>query len=304
MTSAVCGYYGKLPISPEFLRLHAAGPELRWLDDWLQRGVLYAKSKESQNWPKVVAESDLWSFLYVPAPEGRMVCGVLFASLDKAGRSFPFLSFLLLERNNLSRKPWLVPIMVPTFLETTTCSLQSLRKDLDWNDFCRKIESTECHIMDAEWAQRTYEQYTQNYPLTQSLTQLARVLKKRASVNGIKFPLVEKTDARNCDLGFWLEASLKSVSQELHHEAGVLSFWNRNAREVGPCALVSIGPGSPHLMRFIVSPNARDEAWIDVIPDDQSVAESNESRGGNGMWIGRDQTLSLEQFLKYLSESG
>jgi len=39
MNDVVCGYYGKLPVSPEFLRLHATGPEVRALDDWFERGI-------------------------------------------------------------------------------------------------------------------------------------------------------------------------------------------------------------------------------------------------------------------------
>src|SRR5690348_7949756 len=117
MMSVLRGYYGKLPLSPEFLRLHAAGPELRWLDEWLQLGVLYAKSTEGSRWSTLVKESVVWNFLYAPADRRRIVCGALFMSQDKAGRSFPFLSFLLLQDESLFRDLWLVPLMTALSME-------------------------------------------------------------------------------------------------------------------------------------------------------------------------------------------
>ena len=105
MNAPVCGYYGKLPVSPEFLRLHAAGPELRELDEWFERGVQYAKAKAGSEWPTLLAQADIWNFLFVPEGNGRVVCGAVFASRDQAGRSFPFLTFLLLERRDFLRFP-------------------------------------------------------------------------------------------------------------------------------------------------------------------------------------------------------
>jgi len=141
MPSIVHGYYGKLPISPEFLRLHAAGPELRWLDDWLQRGVLYAKSREGPQWSTLVTQSDVWNFLYAPAQPGRIVCGALCMSHDKAGRSFPFLAFQLLENENLFRYPWVVPLMTAAGLDELKTLLESLRSSFDWSEFCRRLDA-------------------------------------------------------------------------------------------------------------------------------------------------------------------
>ena len=115
MSAPVCGYYGKLPVSPEFLRLHAAGPELRELDEWLERGVQYAKAQTGPEWPALLAQADIWNFLFVPEGNGRVVCGAVFASRDQAGRSFPFLTFLLLERRDLSPVPWLIPLSCRAF---------------------------------------------------------------------------------------------------------------------------------------------------------------------------------------------
>ena len=326
MISAVCGYYGKLPISPEFLRLHAAGPELRWLDDWLQRGILYAKSLEGPQWPTLVAESDHWSFMYVPADQGRIVCGAIFASQDKAGRSFPFLNFLLLDRNLLSRRPWLVPIVSAEFLEAATGSAQALRKELDWNDFCRKVEAAAGKIVSIESAAETFEQYIRasnagewwaglwgsfddprKYLLAQRLTEMLRSSTHQFSRQvswGLKFPLLSGTAVATYDLSFWLAASVQSVSRGQQHELGVLALWNRSPKKTEPCALVSIGPGSPNMTRFLVSPEAQDDSWRDMLSGNQTPAGLGGTIGDDGNRVLSDPALSLDRLLDYFCSIG
>ena len=324
--SPVVGYYGKLPLSPEFLRLHAAGPELRWLDDWLQRGVLYAKSKEGPQWSALVAQSDLWNFLYVPPGQGRIVCGVLFASQDKAGRSFPFLSFLLLDLDFLSRKPWLVPIVAAEFLESTTSSTQVLRTTLDWDNFRRGVDQAEGKVLSVEAAEEAFAQYTQavnarewwvglwgsfddsrKYRLVQELAEMVRSFTQQACREaswGLKFPLFPGTGGKTYDLPFWLAASLQPVSPGPQHKLGVVTFWSRSPTKVDPCVLISLGPGSPNMTRFLVSPEAQDNSWRDVLSDNQNPAELAETMRHEGYRTLSDGALSIDKLLEYFVSLG
>jgi type VI secretion system ImpM family protein len=326
MMSPVAGYYGKLPLSPEFLRLHAAGPELRWLDDWLQRGVLYAKSVEGPQWPTLVAQSDLWNFLYIPAGQGRIVCGVLFASQDKAGRSFPFLSFLLLDLDSLSRKPWLVPLVAAEFLEIATGSARVLRTTLDWNDFRRAVDQAEGKVLSVESAAEAFAEYTRavnasewwvslwgsfddsrKYRLAQGLAEMVRSTNQQAgreTSSGLKFPLLSGTGEKKYDLSFWLAASLPSVSPGHQQELGVVSFWNRSPTKVAPCALISIGPGSPNMTRFLVSPEAQDNSWHNLLSGNQDPAEFAETIKHDGYRMLSDGALSIDKLLEYFCGLG
>jgi type VI secretion system ImpM family protein len=325
MISTVFGYYGKLPISPEFLRLHAAGPEVRWLDDWLQRGVLYAKTTEGPRWSALVAESDLWNFMYVPAGQGRIVCGVLFASQDKAGRSFPFLTFFLLNRGSLAGNIWLGPIVGAEFLDAIATSLQQLRANLEWESFCSAVAQFDDKNISVDSTAEAFAQIIRSksvkewclslwgtfddprkYRLEEGLRAVLRKSKQFVKGHlpwGVKLPLFAGTTVEQYDLPFWLATSVRCFSQVQQSEPGMLVFWNRNPRKVSPCALVSMGPGSPKVTRIIISPEARDESWIDVLSDEQSPSQPAASRACDYAPVMDNPDLPLDRLLDYLAES-
>ena len=316
MSSAVCGYYGKLPISPEFLRLNAAGPELRWLDEWFQHGVLYAKEQEGPRWSMLTAESDLWNFLHVPVDQGRIVCGVIFASQDQAGRFFPFLNFLLIDRHDFARTPWIVPLMASHFLESATSGLQFLRKYLDWKAFCRAEHASEPYILRVQVVTEGYQSFLRKvtaeewwttlfgnfddprkYRLVHGMKRTAHVWKQRA---GLRFPLVLSETLGHYVLPFWIQATLTSVFSEKQNDLGMFAFWNGKPTKVEPCALISIGSASSHIVRFIVSPEVHDDAWCDVIGD-QASNRVDDTLGHESLRVLSDPSLPLEKLLPYLS---
>ena len=326
MMSPVVGYYGKLPHSPEFLRLHAAGPELRWLDDWLQRGVLYAKSKEGAQWPALIAQSDLWNFLYVPSGHGRIVCGVVFASQDKAGRSFPFLTFQIIDRDPLSRNPWLVPLVAAEFLEAATKLLQQLRQNLDWGGFCRSVETVSGTRIDMESLTAEFGQYMRTitakewwtglwgefddprkYQVKHGLGTLIRSSQScvdREIPWGIRCPLFATTTAETYDLPFWLKVIMQSVRQGQQRDPGMFVFWNRSPTTIEPCALVSIGPGSPNMIRFLLSPKAQDDSWRDVVSGNHIPAGLGETGAHDEDRVLNDPVLSLDRLFEYFCGIG
>jgi type VI secretion system ImpM family protein len=282
MTSVVVrGYYGKLPLSPEFLRLHASGPELRWLDDWLQRGVLYAKSKEGPQWSTLLAKSEVWNFLYVPTGSGRIVCGALCMSQDKAGRSFPFLTFLLLDDESLFKHLWVVPLMTAVSLQELKSMLESLRSSLDWSEFCQRLDAVpdpHLNVMsvleDFDWYLRTatvkrfWADGVQDADhmmtlLRQGLLDTAKRSGPGTHSRASKFPLEVTEMSKPYDVSFWIAALTRVVSRK-DKASGLVAFWNRNPKDVAPCVIVSLGPGSPNIVRFLISPSSQDDSWRDI----------------------------------------
>lgn len=284
MNAPVCGYYGKLPISREFLRLHAAGPELRELDEWFERGVQYAKAQAGSEWPSLLAQADIWNFLFVPEGSGRVVCGAVFASRDEAGRSFPFLTFLLLERRDLPLTPWLIPLRYRTFLTKTKQFLQQLRADLDWDTFRASVESLPLEFDSDASIEAGFEDY-----LSQTTTlafwrevsaaadrpehdgfglELAARLhpvgtqSEAAGSWGLKLPLAQRENqTETYDLPFWFELQARLHGVKKGTWPALVAFWNRAPSKVEPCLLVSFGRSSPNLTRFIVTPDVQDNAW-------------------------------------------
>ncbi|BFU91434.1 MAG: hypothetical protein NTAFB01_26210 [Nitrospira sp.] len=283
MVDARCGYYGKLPVSPEFLRFHAAGPEVRELDEWLERGIQYAKARAGLEWPALVAQADMWNFLFVPEKNGRVVCGAVFASRDRAGRSFPFLTFLLLECRPVPPAPWLIPLKCRVFLEKAGRLIQQLRADMDWNAFRASAESLIPEVNSDAVIEAGFQEYlahttieefrsrlggTSDHPQREgrgSTTTLYRRPESgpfgKEARNGRHFPLLKEQPVETYDVPFWLELQARSWGVKTEPVPPSIAFWNRAPSKVEPCVLLSIGRPSPNLARFIVSPNEADDAW-------------------------------------------
>lgn len=320
MNAPVSGYYGKLPVSPEFLRLHAAGPELRELDEWFERGVQYAKAKAGSEWPALLTQADIWNFLFVPEGNGRVVCGAMFASRDQAGRSFPFLTFLLLERGDLPPAPWLIPLRCREFLTKTRQLLQQLRADFDWNTFRTRVESLSAEVNGDASIEAGFEDYVSHTSTDEFWSRLCAAADhpqhdglgcERAihlhpageqygegETWGRYLPLLKGHTAETYDLAFWLElhARLHGVKKGTWSE--VFAFWNRAPSKVEPCVLLSFGRPSPHLTRFIVSPDVKDEAWYEGLPQQASFQESVSGCSPSSSKQATDDTVvSLRHYL-------
>lgn len=296
MTQAVCGYYGKLPLSPEFLRLHAAGPELRWLDEWFQQGTLYAKAQEGTLWEARLIEATPCSFFYVPAGEGRIVSGVVVASRDKAGRSFPFLSFVLLDRSLFAASPWLLPIAMAPFLTETAESIRLLRMSLDWSTFCQEIETRLLSTLTPEQAadlltnfarSTTGDAWGLGSPIQGNVVALPPMLQRATWIDhpashSIRFLIPQSESTQNLDLSVRLQRYLQPAVATWDERTGLLCLWNRGTEQNSGSAVLSIGPGSPNVVRFIVNPLVQDNAWQDVTIQTSNVG-SDQSAGATSM---------------------
>ena len=316
MNEVLCGYYGKLPVSPEFLRRHAAGPEVRELDDWFERGIQYAKGQAGSNWPALVTQADIWNFLFVPTGEGRVVCGAVFASRDRAGRSFPFLTFLLVECQRVSPTPWLIPLRCRLFLDKTRQLLHQLRADLDWNNFQAHTEYLATEIDTDAMIETDYQDYLSRTTISEFCNGLMEVraegsgqadgvsqhpLRKLSShlgSGGRHLPLLKGTKAETYDVPFWLDLHARAAGGPLSPLSASIAFWTRVSSTGDSHALVSVGCPSPNLARFIVSPDAIDEAWDSEMVCSANHQETPSSHAtGSPAHTGPDGGMSLRQYL-------
>lgn len=314
MKPAVCGYYGKLPLSPEFLRLHASGPELRWLDEWLQQGVVYAKAQEGMAWQERLAHARPYSFFYVPCREGRIVSGVLIASQDQAGRAFPFMSFVLFDRHGFTDAPWLIPVATSQFLRDTTTAIQTLRAGLEWEAFSHEVQQRWAPTPRAFPAKQAFAKFTQITTVGQwwfgdpvlandanqamigrLFTQVVKA--RRQGVHNLRFGICSDGSASHLDLSFWLYLCLQRCADGASLDTGLISFWKNEPQ--GGVAMISIGPGSPNAVRFIVNPEAEGEGWWDVCASVDGVMQ-----GGNSPSTPKpsDLGMSLTTFSRFILE--
>ncbi len=319
MTEAVCGYYGKLPVSPEFLRFHAAGPEVRELDEWLERGIQYAKARAGPEWPALVVQADMWNFLFVPETNGRVVCGLVFASRDRAGRSFPFLTFLLLECRPVPPAPWLIPLKCRLFLEKAGRLIQQLRTDLNWNTFRASAESLVPEVDPDAVIETGFQEYlahttieefksrlggTSDHPQREGHGSTTTFYRPSGGKpfgkqvrSGRSLPLLREQPIETYDVPFWLELHARRSDVKTGPVPSSIAFWNRAPSKVEPCVLLSIGCPSPNLTRFIVSPNEVDEAWDAGVAWMEDSPEVVSSSSGNPARAMEDRNISLRQYL-------
>lgn len=103
-TSTTLGVFGYLPGQPDFVRVRAAGREIRRLEDWLERGLHQARWELGGGF--AVAYPRLFHrFIFRLDNSERVVAGVLCASVDCHKRPFPFVAFDLIPTDVWDREP-------------------------------------------------------------------------------------------------------------------------------------------------------------------------------------------------------
>lgn len=116
MSALAPGCYGKLPIHGDFIRHRAGDPEIDALDQWLQTGILKGRQEAGAAFDAAWDATPPARFVYRSPRSKRIFAGVLTASVDKAGRRFPFIVFARLDVKPGEIEPSLVPLLVADFL--------------------------------------------------------------------------------------------------------------------------------------------------------------------------------------------
>ena len=237
-----------------------------------------------------------------------------------SGTILSFLAYLLLERGDFLPAPFLIPLKCRQFLTSTRQLLQKLRADLDWNAFRVNVELLPTEVdTDAslDVGFRDYLSHTtarelwshictgadhsqdnglgHEHPIR--LHQAGEQSSERA-IRGCKLPLLKGQATETYDLPFWLELYARLLDVKKGTWPVLFAFWNRAPSKVEPCALLSFGRPSPHLTRFIVSPDVHDEAWCDWLPQPASSKGGLASSSCNSsMQAEHDRNLTLRQYL-------
>jgi len=91
------GFYGKLPVVGDFVRRDVDARIVDAWDEWLQASIATSRDALGARWLELYLTAPMWRFC---APRGVLaelpVAGVMFPSVDRVGRYFPFTVFALL----------------------------------------------------------------------------------------------------------------------------------------------------------------------------------------------------------------
>lgn len=308
MYSSILGYYGKLPLSAEFIRCQASGAEVDELDRWLREGMYHAKSRLGSSWSKDFTQGNPWGFLYVPRQGRRFLIGLLKPSQDKAGREFPFLVYLLLEREEFHELPWCAPMHFKEFFAQSHRLLTDVgaESDLARLQFrlqaLTPVEGPETSSIEtryhAELLRRRLRDHWADlfgeFGNSRKCQVLQSLLRRGVGLNSsgplqwqAKLPLLSSSREETYDVPFWMDVASHASDHRL--DAGIL-FWNRWFTRDKPVLFVSLECPTPQLLLYLIHP----EGW----ENEQSGADKEtDELSDAGRALLDDGEVTLEAFL-------
>lgn len=133
------GCFGKLPIHGDFIR-HNVGPEVDRLDEWIQGGIVASRTAMGSAWDASFDGTAPQRFLY-QAAGGRVVAGMIAASIDKPGRRYPFLVFTILDPKTLGGEITALPMVLRSFFTMAQQEATTGWQGLDLKSFMVRIDS-------------------------------------------------------------------------------------------------------------------------------------------------------------------
>ena len=96
-----CGYFGKVPLTGDFIRNALPESFLRPWDMWLQTAIEHSRTDLGDRWLKYYLTSPVWRFALSAGICGdRPVGGVMMPSVDLVGRYFPLCLAAVMPRNS------------------------------------------------------------------------------------------------------------------------------------------------------------------------------------------------------------
>jgi type VI secretion system protein ImpM len=133
------GCFGKVPIHGDFIR-HNVGPEVDRFDEWLQAGIVSSRTVMGASWDASFNAMPPQRFLYQVAG-GRVLAGVISASIDKPGRRYPFLVFTLIDPKTMGGELTALPAVLSSFFARAEEESRTGWQGLDLKSFLIRIES-------------------------------------------------------------------------------------------------------------------------------------------------------------------
>jgi type VI secretion system ImpM family protein len=149
--------YGKLPIFGDFIRDRNNLPEIHAMDIWFQEGILAARQFD-RNWDAGFTNAPTSRFLYASPDSRNVIAGVWVASVDKAGRRYPFLIYTIAPAQELGSLPQLYPLYFSDFFHHAQELAEKGWKGQDLRTFGAKVEALSWH-QDFDAGRAKYQEY-------------------------------------------------------------------------------------------------------------------------------------------------
>jgi type VI secretion system ImpM family protein len=294
MTAGV-GVYGKVASQPDFLRAGAGAFSQAGLDRWLQEGVEALKADRS------VLPATPIAFLLAPPGVTTAFVGVLAASADAAGRSFPLALFVETATAQARETLPSIPAAYAPFLNDGSVLL-STAANLDGAEIARRVQALnvatpalpEPHAWKNEPVRALAAAFGGSLPaVAYALRTLLAACDRSADAAAAAANSALTVDAPSpgsATGALWLEIARRRLSWR---DAVPSLLWTD-----GPAGrlLLTLGPPAPSALAFLANPrhrstrlwplrtgvaNAADQAWAALTSEQQRAIEDPDALFGD-----------------------
>jgi type VI secretion system ImpM family protein len=269
------GCVGKLPLSPEFIRVNAKGLTVQAFDQWLQEGLYGYRSSNGAHWLQDYLQSDTWNFLFEVPGETECLVGVVTPNQDKAGRGFPMTIFLKIDTREFAGRVHKVPLYFQSFLDWAKQMVEEEWKGISLQEFRDRVSNREApESRNRDLLDRLYREFLGAYTMD-GLLELSEARGGFVSTAGVKSRVREMVDSHRpanrsnegqlmpfpliydpalpFEIPFWMEY-LKRIA-DLTLDCPVL-FWNKCPQRSPAVVFMQRAPVSPKSFAKLIHPRS------------------------------------------------
>ena len=282
------GYFGKLPIYPDFIRHNATSREVSQLDQWFQEGIHFAKSRLGQGWADDFRKAESYNFLFQQEGSEYYLLGIYTPSRDQSGRLYPFFIFLRISKRSFDLPLYFAPVCFSPFLAGSYEIIQGGWEGTDLKSIVSRLEQMSAPLLkDFNPIKEGYLRYLKEqnilslwrnifndfehagkYLITHNLTNILQPLRNH-SLNrfglGLKFPLSSRDQAETYDIPFWFDLVIRLLRQD---KVSPVLFWNRRGSGNAPSMIAFLNQPSPKNFLLLIRPDMNSDLWYDLVPRD------------------------------------
>ncbi len=279
-------FFGKLPAFGDFIRHNSAIPEITALDEWIRKGLYFAKNSLRRELDSAYRDAATYHLVFFPDNSQRALVGTIRPGQDRSGRKYPFISAVLIDQNRFNKKllPFIPVIFKELFFQTCHFAARA-ENDLEQEDLIQRMETITAPIMsDYSPLIEPYHDYLKSRTLsalfkglwknfedhkkfllfrnlTEILLPLQHFKDPSHTTLGLKFPINCNKNLAGFEITFWLNVSYRLLGIS---ETKVFYFWTvPDEKRNGNFYLFFRRP-SPSFFLHLLKPGTRSENICDL----------------------------------------
>jgi type VI secretion system protein ImpM len=241
-TAITVGFYGKLPMLGDFVGRRVPERVVETWDAWLQQAVAASRTSLAERWLELYLTAPMWRFFAHPGVLAEQaVAGVMFPSVDRVGRYFPFTVFATLPADTVGL---IVADRCAGWFERVEdlvlAQLEEENRDVE--DFEKALSATG-PILESALAAVSRSAWRTGFPDANG-----------ASPDHLHLPLGEQLDVGPTALT-WLDQSLVRAN------SAPVYWWTGGSNVVSPCWLVTRGLPDPLAFSSMLAGDWHEWPW-------------------------------------------